>query len=117
MTVHGDDVYIEHIATSIAKIREWARTRDDFFGDERTREAVLRKLQTMTESVQKVSDGLKTQHAEVPWREIASIRNVLVHDYIGLNLERIWDIIENRLPPLEEPIARIYAEFPNKNAG
>jgi len=69
----------------------------------------------MTESVQKVSDALKQRHPDVPWREIASIRNVLVHDYIGLNLERIWEIIENRLPPLVEPIARIRAE--NKNAG
>jgi len=107
MTVHSDEVYIGHIATAIAKIVEWAPTRQAFFEDERTREAVLRKLQTMTESVQKVSDELKKRYPEVPWRDIASIRNVLVHDYIGLNLERIWEIIENRLPPLIEPIARI----------
>jgi uncharacterized protein with HEPN domain len=111
MTVHGDEIHIEHIAMGIAKIREWARTRDDFFGDERTREAVLRKLQTIAESVQKVSDELKRQHPEVPWRDIASIRNVLVHDYIGLKLERIWDIVENRLPPLIEPINRINDEL------
>ena len=117
MTARGDDVYVHHITTSIAKILEWARTREDFFDDERTREAVLRKLQTMAESVQKVSDALKAEYPEVPWREIASVRNVLVHDYIGLNLERIWDIIENQLPPLHEPMARIYAALSNKNAG
>lgn len=111
MTVHSDEVYIDHIATAIAKIREWAPTRQAFFEDERTREAVLRKLQTMTESVQKVSDELKKRYPEVPWRDIASIRNVLVHDYIGLNLERLWEIIENRLPPLMEPIARIQNEI------
>ena len=113
MTAHEDDIYLEHIATSIAKIREWAPTRADFFDDERTREAVLRKLQTMAESVQKISGELKKRHPEVPWREIASIRNVLVHDYIGLKLERIWDIITNQLPPLIEPISRIQT----KNAG
>ena len=110
MTSHGDAVYLDHIATSIARILQWARTREEFFDDERTREAVLRKLQTLAESVQKVSDELKNRHPEVPWREIASIRNVLVHDYIGLKLERIWDIIETQLPVLVEPIGRIRRE-------
>jgi uncharacterized protein with HEPN domain len=73
MTERGDQVYIEHIATAISKIRQWAPSRAEFFDDERTREAVLRKLQTMAESVQKVSDALKLQHPEVPWRNIASI--------------------------------------------
>lgn len=59
MTERGDEVYIEHIATAITKIRQWAPSRAEFFDDERTREAVLRKLQTMAESVQKVSDELK----------------------------------------------------------
>ena len=116
MTDYGDDIHVEHIANAIVKILEWAPSRETFFGDERVREAVLRKLQTMAESVQKLSDELKQRHTDVPWREIASIRNVLVHDYIGVNLERIWDIVANRLPPLVEPITRIY-DAQNKNAG
>lgn len=56
-------------------------------------DAVLRHLQTMTESTQRLSEALEDRHPEVEWRRIIAFRNVLVHDYLGIDLERIWEII------------------------
>ena len=69
--------------------------------DRKTQDAVLRNLQTLTESATRLSEPAKRQHPEVDWRGIAGFRNVLVHDYLGTNLERIWDVIERDVPLLE----------------
>jgi uncharacterized protein with HEPN domain len=65
---------------------------------------VLRNLQTMAESEQRVSDDLKAKNPEVEWRRIAAFRNVLVHDYLGIDIERVWEITQREVPQLKEAI-------------
>lgn len=76
-------------------------------GDTKTQDAVLRNLQILAESVRRVSDLLKKSHPEVDWRGIAAFRNVAVHDYLGIDLRQIWDIIERDLPDLQRKLDRI----------
>jgi uncharacterized protein with HEPN domain len=64
-------------------------------------DAVLRNLHTLTESTMRLSDGLRNSYLDVAWKEIAKFRNVVVHDYLGVNLEKVWKIVENDLPVLE----------------
>jgi uncharacterized protein with HEPN domain len=73
-------------------------------------DAVLRNLQTLAESTQRISDGLKILHPEVGWRSIAGFRNVLVHDYLGINLNRIWEIVAVHLPVLGAQMEAIRQE-------
>src|ERR1039457_5478042 len=73
-------------------------------------DAVLRNLQTLAESTQRIGDHLKARHPEVDWRAIAGFRNVLVHDYLGINLERIWEIVSVHLPLLSSQIEAIRHE-------
>jgi len=61
-------------------------------------DAVLRNLQTIGQSVGRLSETLREAHPEIDWRSIIGLRNVLVHDYLGMNLERIWDIVERDVP-------------------
>jgi len=68
-------------------------------------DAVLRNLQTMSESTQRLSEALKAMHPEVEWQRIVAFRNVLVHDYLGIDLERIWEIIQRDLPEFKRAIA------------
>ena len=70
-------------------------------------DAVTRNLQILSESTQKISDSLKQQHPNINWRAISGFRNVLVHDYLGLDIQQIWQVIENRLPDLKEQIESI----------
>jgi uncharacterized protein with HEPN domain len=55
-------------------------------------------LHTLSESTQRISNELKKQHPDIDWRTIAAFRNVVVHDYLGVDLDRIWDIVEDDLP-------------------
>ena len=59
----------------------------------------------MTESTQRLSDALKIAHPDVEWRRIIAFRNVLVHDYLGIDLEQIWEIIQHDIPTFKQAIA------------
>jgi uncharacterized protein with HEPN domain len=97
--VKDDRIYIDHILECIEWITRYtAEGRDAFFSDRKTQSATLRELQTLAESAQRLSDELRKAHPEVPWESISGFRNVLVHDYLGIRLERIWEIIERDLP-------------------
>ena len=70
-------------------------------------DAVLRNLQIMAESSQRMSDDLKAQHPMIPWREIAGFRNILVHDYLGGDCDAVWSVVEQDLPELKKVLLSI----------
>jgi len=86
-----DVVHLRHIMECIRRIEEnVAGGRDRFMASHTLQDAVLRNLQTMTESTERLSEALEATHPEIEWRRIAAFRNVLVHNYLGIDLERIW---------------------------
>ena len=94
-----DAAYLRHILECIRGIEEnVAGGWDRFMASHTLQDAVLRNLQTMAESTQGLSGPLKATHPEVEWQRIATFRNVLVHDYLGIDLERIWDIVHRDVP-------------------
>ena len=64
----------------------------------------------MSESTQRLSDALKAKYPDVEWRRIAAFRNVLVHDYLGIDLERVWDIVQQDVPALGRAVAAMLEE-------
>jgi uncharacterized protein with HEPN domain len=85
----------------IAAIQDYtSEGRHVFFHDRKTKKAVIRELQELAESTQRLSASLKERHSTVPWNDRSGFRNVLAHDYLGLNMDRIWSIIERDLPSL-----------------
>jgi uncharacterized protein with HEPN domain len=89
-----DKLYLIHILECIEKIEDYTNEGKDFFEeDSKTQDAVLRNLQTLSESSMRISEELQLQYSTVPWREIHAFRNVVVHDYLGVELDQIWDII------------------------
>jgi uncharacterized protein with HEPN domain len=106
-----DKLYLIHITECIERIEEYiAGGRSVFMESSLIQDAVLRNLQTMAESTQRISDSLKTLHPDVPWRDISGFRNILVHDYLGLDLEYIWQAIEHDLPSLKCQIKTMLEE-------
>lgn len=94
-----DRIYIDHILECVEWITQYTgEGRDAFFSDRKTQSATLRELQTLAESTRRLSNELREAHPEVPWESISGFRNVLVHDYLGIRLERIWEIIQRDLP-------------------
>lgn len=102
-----DRVYLDHILECLVWVDRYVEEgKEAFFLDRKTQSAVLRELQVMAESSQYSSVSLKEAHPEVFWVGISGFRNILVHDYLGIKLERIWEIIERDLPILRKAVER-----------
>lgn len=100
-----DRLYLIHIRERIARIEDYVRNGESaFLGSDIVQDAVLRNLQTLAESTQRLSDETKAKRKDIDWRRIAGFRNVLVHDYLGVDITYVWGIIENELPALKRAI-------------
>ena len=101
-----DRLYLIHISECIERVEEYIAGggKAGFMASTLIQDAVLRNLQTMAESTQRLSDVLKEAHPEVDWYRISGFRNVLVHDYLGVDLEMVWNIVERDLPDLKRTI-------------
>jgi uncharacterized protein with HEPN domain len=104
-----ESVYLSHILECAKAIEGYvAEGQKAFNQDRRTQKAVLRELQELSESLQRISQETKERHPDIPWRDISAFRNVLVHDYLGINLDRIWEVIHSDLPALVEKIKILF---------
>ena len=100
-----DLVYLRHIRECIRRIEEdVAEGRDIFMASHTAQDAVLRNLQTMAEATQRLSNAAKATRPEIEWRSVAAFRNVLVHNYLGVDLERVWEIVQRDVPALKAAI-------------
>ncbi|ODU09610.1 MAG: hypothetical protein ABS84_07560 [Rubrivivax sp. SCN 71-131] len=86
-----------------------ARQRTTFMTSRLVQDAVVRNLQTLTESSQRLSAAAKALEPSVPWRELSGFRNVIVHGYLGLDLEVIWSVVSRELPALGAALERLAA--------
>jgi len=102
----ADGPYVLHILDAIAKIREFCKgmSRAGFAKDERTREAVVRKLEIIGEAAKHLSPEFKNNRKEVPWSRIAGMRDKLIHGYAGVDFDIVWNVIEKELPMLESAL-------------
>ena len=104
--MRDDRLYLIHIAESIERIERYTELGPAAFqSDTMIQDAVLRNLHTLSESTQRLSTELKDQYPEMDWASIAAFRNVVVHDYLGIDLPRIWDILERDLPGLKQVVS------------
>lgn len=100
-----DTVYLKHINECIRRIQDnIIGGRDRFMASHTLQDAVLRNLQTMTEATMCLSEGLKATHPEIEWARIVAFRNVLVHNYLGVDMERIWDVLQRDVPVLKQAV-------------
>jgi uncharacterized protein with HEPN domain len=105
-----DTVYLRHIVECIRRIeRHVADGRDTFFASDTLQDATLRNLQTLSEATQRLSDATKASQPQIPWPQIAAFRNVLVHNYLGIDLDQIWIVIHRDIPPLKQAVNVILA--------
>ena len=107
-----DAVYLRHVQECINRIQQYTEAgRSAFMASTLVQDGVIRNLQTLGQSAVKLSDALKSSHPEVDWKSIVGLRNVLVHDYLGVNVARIWEIVERDLPDLKTKVATIQSSL------
>ena len=118
MTDAKDDrLYLVHILDCIARIRRYTLDgREAFLDDEKSQDAVVRNLQTLAESTQRLSSGVRALHPEVDWRRIRQFRNFVVHGYMDINYQRIWLVVEHQLNPLEQAVRQALADLDSSPA-
>ena len=103
-----DGLYLIHILECVSRVAQYtAGGKDEFFRDSKTQDAVIRNLQVLAESSQRISPTLKGEHPEVGWEKIAGFRNVLVHEYLGINLARVWEVVELHVPELKQRVIEL----------
>jgi uncharacterized protein with HEPN domain len=106
-----DSLYLMHILERITRIRDYTSGGyEEFIEEALIQDAVLRNLEVIGEAVKQVSPALRDQHPQIPWRQIAGMRDVLIHDYMGINLDEVWNVVQYELDTLESQIQAILAE-------
>ena len=104
----SDQLLLEHIYECIERIQEYTGgERATFFASRMVQDAVMRNLQTLAESTQRLSTVLKNTEQDVPWRAVAGFRNVLAHDYLHVDLEVVWTVVDRDLPELASAVERM----------
>jgi uncharacterized protein with HEPN domain len=104
----ADRVLLAHMLDCLDRIREYTNAeRARFDASRLVQDAVIRNLQTLAESSQRLSSEIKGTEPEIPWRELAGFRNVIVHGYLGVDLEAVWMVVEQDLPALTEAVNRM----------
>ena len=103
-----DRVYLQHIRDALADIAAYTGAgRDAFFGQRMIQDATLRKLEIIGQAVKNLSDETRSREPEIPWKQIAGMRDKVIHDYFGVNLEIVWAVVEKELPKLKQAIGRL----------
>lgn len=105
-----DGVYLKHVLRCIARIEEYTSGgRESFFSSHLIQDGVIRNLQTLAESSLRLSESIKESYADVDWKGLAGFRNVLVHDYLGVDLVLVYRAVEQDVPRLKRACERALA--------
>jgi uncharacterized protein with HEPN domain len=106
--VKDDRVYLQHIRDAVADIFQYSASgRDAFFGDRMRQDAIVRKLEVIGQAVKNLSDDCKSREPSIPWKQIAGMRDKVIHDYFGVNLDIVWAVVEKELPKLADAIGHL----------
>ena len=105
--------YLLDILSSIQEIEEFiaGMTFEEFVQDRKTVNAVIRSLEVMGEAAKKIPSEMRNRYPEIPWKYIAGMRDKLIHEYHGVDLEIVWEVIEKEIPPLRPKLEKILTDL------
>ena len=106
----NDLVYLRHIVDAIKDIEAYtAGGREEFFATKIIQDAVIRNLEIIGEAVKNLTPAFRSEHPDFPWKQIAGLRDVLIHHYFGVDLDSVWLVVESRLPHLLQRLEPLLA--------
>ena len=102
-------MFIEDILSSIKNIEEFSKNLDKkkFSKNKLRQSAIIRQLEIIGEAVKNIPNTFREKYPKIIWKDIAGLRDILSHAYFGVNVDRVWKIIEADLPKLKEEISKI----------
>lgn len=107
-----DKVFIRHILDEVNFIIKESKDLDyeDLVSNETLKRAMVRSLEIIGEAAKNLSKGFREEHSHIEWRELAGLRDKLIHYYFGVKWERVWDVIKNVIPEIEDKLKRLLVE-------
>lgn len=102
-------IFLEHIFASIESIETYTEnlSKESFLNSPQVQDAVMRKLEIIGEATKNLPDEFKNAHPEIPWRAISGMRDMLIHEYFGVDVALVWNTVQNNLPVLRNLIHKI----------
>jgi len=113
MSSRNPKLYIQDILQACDDILNFTQTlgsADELQNDRRTFLAVIHSIEIIGEAARQMPKSFREKHSEIPWRETVGLRNVIAHEYFGLDNEIIWDVIQTQIPLLAEQMRRVNLE-------
>ena len=112
MSKRSEQDLLQDISESIERIHSYAENvnYEQFKKDFKTQDAVLRNIEILGEAVKLLPETMKSQYPNIPWKNIAGTRDKLIHDYFGVNIDIVWDIVLNEIPDLRLKIKNIVTQ-------
>jgi uncharacterized protein with HEPN domain len=109
MPKRDPELLLEDMLTAVRKIERYTAGMDqeEFRRDEKTLDAVVRNLEVLGEAARQLPDEFLARSPEVPWRQIAGLRNRVIHEYFGLDIDLIWEVVLHDLPQLRTELERL----------
>lgn len=105
-------VYFLHIRDAVKKILQYTHSgKEAFLADTMMQDAVVRNLEIIGEALKNVSENFTAAHPDVPWKKMMGMRNKLIHEYFGVDLEIVWKVVERELPDFQARIDAILTKL------
>jgi len=111
-----DEIYLQDIYERICRIETYTEGgKTEFIQSLLIQDGVIRSFEVIGEAVKRLSPELRQSYPDIPWRRMAGFRDVLIHDYAGINLEEVWNVVEQNLPSLKLKILEILSAINRDN--
>ena len=112
MSERTDSDFLSHIAEAVKRTISYTEkmTCEDFFEDTKTQDAVIRNIEIIGEATKNLSDEIRKRYPEIPWKGLAGIRDRLIHQYFGVNLDIVWNVVKEELPDILIKIYKIQTD-------